>query len=98
MKNRIISIKKHLEITFLTQEVEIIDETYLHDGHANYTGDEETHLYLVIRAAMFDNMSRLQRHKKINKALENYFTQGLHALKIEVYGSNEQIKNSAFFD
>ena len=62
----------------------VIDESADHAGHsgANGTG-AGTHFRVRIAAAAFDGKSRVQRHRLVYDALQDFLDQGLHALAIE---------------
>ena len=62
----------------------VLDESAAHAGHvgANGTG-AGTHFRVRIAAAAFDGKSRVQRHRLVYDALQDFLDQGLHALAIE---------------
>ena len=72
----------------LTQELqpihlELRDVSQKHAGHAGASPSGETHYELVIEAAIFKGMGKIQRHQAIYKLLAGEFASGLHALSIE---------------
>jgi BolA family transcriptional regulator, general stress-responsive regulator len=64
--------------------LEVKDNSHLHKGHVAVNGDIETHYEVVIKANKFDNLSRVDSHKVINKLLRDEFSKGLHALEIKI--------------
>jgi len=57
----------------------------LHAGHvgANDSG-QGTHMRVSIASPLFDGISRVQRHRLVYDALQDFIDQGLHALAIEL--------------
>lgn len=66
-------------------ELRVIDESAQHAGHvgANDSG-MGTHMRVCIASAQFDQLSRVQRHRLVYDALQDFIDQGLHALAIEL--------------
>ena len=66
-------------------ELEVLDESADHAGHAGSNGtDFGTHFRVRIASPMFVGKSRVQRHRLVYDALQDFIDQGLHALAIEV--------------
>ncbi len=65
-------------------ELRVIDESAQHAGHvgANDSG-EGTHMRVCIASPLFAGISRVQRHRLVYDALQDYIDAGLHALAIE---------------
>ena len=62
----------------------VLDESAGHAGHVGANGSGfGTHFRVRIAAAQFDGKSRLQRHRLVYDALQDFIDQGLHALAIE---------------
>ena len=66
-------------------ELRVIDESADHAGHvgANDSG-QGTHMRVCIASPLFATMSRVQRHRLVYDALQDFIDQGLHALAIEL--------------
>ena len=80
-KKRISEIlKKKLE----NFEFEVNDNSFLHKGHNNFDGKNETHILLKIRPTKKVKYDRLSIHRLINKVLEDEFMNGLHSLEIKI--------------
>jgi BolA protein len=75
-------IRAVLAAAFSPVELEIVDESHLHEGHAGSRPGGETHYSIRIRAEKFSGLSRLAKHRLINEALAAEFASGLHALSI----------------
>lgn len=76
-------ITQRLNDAFSPEELDVIDESHQHAGHAGWRESGETHFRVIIRAAAFTGDSRVAMHRRINKALKDAFDRGLHALAIE---------------
>jgi BolA protein len=72
-----------LTAAFSPSELEIVDQSELHKGHAGHSPDGETHYAVKIRAPQLAALGRVQRHRAVNDALKPEFDRGLHALSID---------------
>lgn len=69
--------------------LEVIDESHQHHGHSGWREGGETHYRVIIRAAAFDGLSRVERHRLVNALLAAEFGSGLHALAVVARASAE---------
>jgi BolA protein len=69
-------------------EIEIIDESHLHAGHAGARSGRG-HYALRIRAALFEGKSPLQRHRMVYEALGELMQTDIHALGIKALAPGE---------
>lgn len=72
-----------LTAAFSPAELEIVDQSELHRGHAGHSEAGETHYAIRIRAEALGRMSRVARHRAVNEILAGEFASGLHALSID---------------
>ena len=65
--------------------LEVIDESALHAGHAGAspTGSG-SHIRVRVASPLFEGIGRVQRHRLVYDALQDFIDQGLHALAIEL--------------
>ncbi|MBK7004268.1 MAG: BolA family transcriptional regulator [Burkholderiales bacterium] len=64
--------------------LEVLDESYQHNGHAGANGTGfGTHFRVRIASHLFTGQSRVARHRLVYDALQDFMAQGLHALAIE---------------
>tara|TARA_Y200000002_G_scaffold111915_1_gene91677 strand:+ start:158 stop:412 length:255 start_codon:yes stop_codon:yes gene_type:complete len=63
---------------------EIIDNSNLHKGHNNFTGNDETHIKIILTKINKIPANRLNTHRLINNLLEEEFKSGLHSLEIKI--------------
>jgi stress-induced morphogen len=89
MNNKMESIKKLIQDQISDSEVYIYDESSSHEGHFESSSSIPSHLKIKIISDYFKDMSLVSRHRKINDIMGDYFTQGLHALKIVTKTKNE---------
>lgn len=68
--------------------LEVTDESALHAGHAGHAGASPSgrgsHMRVRIASPLFTGMGRVQRHRLVYDALQDFIDQGLHALAIEL--------------
>jgi BolA protein len=66
-------------------ELLVLDESADHAGHVGSNGTGSgTHFRVRIASPQFTGKSRVQRHRLVYDALQDFMDQGLHALAIEV--------------
>jgi BolA family transcriptional regulator, general stress-responsive regulator len=78
-------IERQLIERLAPSRLEVIDESASHAGHAgaNAAGFG-THFRVRIASPAFAGLSRIQRHRLVYDALQNFIAEGLHALAIEI--------------
>ena len=65
-------------------QLEVLDESSQHAGHAGADGSGfGTHFRVRIASPLFAGRSRVARHRLVYDALQDFVDQGLHALAIE---------------
>lgn len=68
--------------------LEVIDESYIHEGHAGADGTGfGTHFRVRIASPLFAGRSRVARHRLVYDALQDFVARGVHALAIETSDS-----------
>jgi len=82
--NRKQRIDKILSKKFNDFLLEIIDNSNLHKGHNNFTGDDETHIKVILTKKNKIPVDRLNIHRIINNLLNEEFKSGLHSLEIKI--------------
>ena len=82
--NRKQRIDKILSNKFDNFLLEIIDNSNLHKGHNNFTGNDETHIKIILTKKNEIPTNRLNIHRLINNLLEEEFKSGLHSLEIKI--------------
>lgn len=79
-------IVEALEAAFSPEVLQVINESDQHAGHAGHDGSNESHYRVVIRAAAFDDMTRLARHRALHAALGKELIGRIHALALVING------------
>ncbi|HSF65430.1 MAG TPA: BolA family protein [Paracoccaceae bacterium] len=69
---------------FAPDRLDVINESHKHAGHAGDDGSGESHFRVVIRAAAFAPMSRIDRHRAVHTALGADLTARIHALALDI--------------
>jgi BolA protein len=78
-----------LAAAFTPQELNVIDESHRHEGHAGHRPGGETHFRVHIVSDAFRGKSRLERHRMVNQALSSELAGGVHALAIHATAPGE---------
>lgn len=79
------AIEQVLRDKLAPTQLEVLDESAAHAGHAGSNGtDFGTHFRVRIAAPAFEGKSRVARHRLVYDSLQHFIDQGLHALAIEV--------------
>ena len=77
-------LQQRLQDVLQPQQLEVIDESYQHHGHAGANGSGfGTHFRVRITSHLFTGKSPVMRHRLVYDALQDFMDQGLHALAIE---------------
>jgi BolA family transcriptional regulator, general stress-responsive regulator len=89
MNAPLVSVREqiHARLTERLQpsHLEVIDESAQHAGHAGASeSGQGSHMRVRIAAAQLTPLTRVQRHRLVYDALQDFIDQGLHALAIEV--------------
>ncbi|WP_170360232.1 BolA family protein [Ruegeria arenilitoris] len=78
-------IHQRLEAAFNPRELEVIDDSESHRGHAGYQDGGESHFNVRIRASAFEGQSRVASHRAVHKALGDIVPR-IHALALDIGG------------
>ncbi|MEP0325095.1 BolA family protein [Bauldia litoralis] len=76
-------ITRTLTEAFQPAQIDVVDESHLHKGHAGHRPEGETHFRVRIVAEAFRDRSRVDAHRMVNAALKPEFDRGMHALAID---------------
>lgn len=82
-------LRERLTAAFEPSSLEITDDSAKHAGHAGARPQGETHFTVEIESAAFAGLSRVDRQRLVNRALEESFAAGLHALSIRARAPGE---------
>ena len=77
-------LEARLRVRLAPSQLEVIDESHQHAGHAGSNGtDFGTHFRVRITSPLFEGKGHVARHRLVYDALQDFMSQGLHALAIE---------------
>ena len=81
-------IKSIIEENFAPVQMELINESHKHAGHAGDDGSGQTHYKLIVVSNTFDGKSRVEQQRIVLSALEKAFNQGLHTISLKLSTPN----------
>ena len=76
-------IEARLRAAFAVSELEVVNESYRHAGHAGDDGSGESHFAVRLRAPELAAMGRVARHRAVQAALGDINTR-VHALALDI--------------
>ncbi|HSV79376.1 MAG TPA: BolA family protein [Ramlibacter sp.] len=78
------ALRERLQELLAPSQLEVIDESAAHMGHAGQDGTGAgTHFRVRIASPLFEGRSKVARHRLVYDALRDFLDRGLHALAIE---------------
>ena len=77
------TIIQKLTDAYAPTQLDVIDESEKHRGHAGFREGGETHFHVVIASAALMDMSRVARQRAVYKTLDAELAGPVHALSIE---------------
>ena len=81
------ALHQRLSELLAPSQLEVIDESAAHAGHAGAAPGGGTHFRVRVASPRFAGLSAVARHRLVYDALQNFIDQGLHALAIEIIES-----------
>ena len=76
-------IRTALEAGLAPEQLEVINESHQHAGHAGDDGSGESHWRVVLSVPALEGESRIARHRAVHAALGPEIIGRIHALAIE---------------
>ncbi len=86
---RVERIRSALEATFHPSELEVVDDSHKHAGHAG-ARDGRGHFSVRIVSEAFSGMPPLARHRAVYAALGEMMQSDIHALSIDAQAGGRQ--------
>jgi BolA protein len=80
-------IESALRAQLALDQLEVVDDSHLHAGHAG--AREGRHFTVRLAGPAFAGVSRVARHRLVYDALKALIPQGIHALAIEARAPGE---------
>ncbi len=72
-------------------EIQVVDQSHLHAGHAGARPEGETHFLVRIVSEVFRGKSRIERHRMINACLADLLHNRVHALSIKAFSPEDVV-------
>ena len=76
-------MEQRLREAFEPTELEVVDDSNSHIGHAGHDGSGESHFNVRIRSAAFEGKNRVQQHRAVHRALGDIVPR-IHALALDI--------------
>lgn len=83
------TIRRKLQDAFAPSELEVVDQSAKHAGHAGAREGGESHFDVVIRAAQFRGRSRVLRQRDVYAVLKQELAGPVHALSVKALAPGE---------
>lgn len=77
-------IEAKLRAAFEPTEIEVVDDSASHAGHAGAPDGGQSHFNVRIRAAAFAGQSRIAKHRAVHAALGPDLIGRIHALALDI--------------
>ena len=80
------AMREKLTSAFTPNEMDIVDESARHAGHAGATREDgsqgETHFHVRLVSQSFEGLSRVERQRRVYAALKDELAGPVHALSL----------------
>lgn len=83
-------IEDKLRAGFPGAQVEVVDESHKHAGHAGARPEGETHFQVTLVSSVFADQNRLARHRAVMALLQDELNGPVHALAIRARAPGEE--------
>ena len=77
-------MREKLMAAFAPRQLDVVDDSESHRGHAGFKEGGESHFNVLIRAEAFAGMSRIARHRAVHNALGPEIMGRIHALALDL--------------
>jgi len=85
---RVATIRDRLLVALMPDELDVVDESHLHAGHAG-ARDGRGHFRVHVVSSAFDALPLIRRHQLVYTALGELMQTDIHALAIETLAPGE---------
>ncbi len=75
-------MRERLQAAFQPTELDVVNESHRHAGHAGDDGSGESHFAVKIRSATLAPLGRVARHRAVHQALGDVVAR-IHALSVD---------------
>ncbi|GAA6174960.1 BolA family protein [Sulfitobacter pacificus] len=77
-------IEARLRAALSPRELDVVDDSESHRGHAGFQEGGESHFNVRIRAEAFAGLSRIARHRAVHGAIGPELMGRIHALALDL--------------
>ena len=77
-------IEAKLQAAFDVRQIEVVDDSESHRGHAGYQEGGQSHFNVMLRSPDFNGLSRIARHRAVHNALGADLVGRIHALALDL--------------
>jgi BolA protein len=84
------AIEEKLTQAFQPVQLEVVDDSARHAGHAGAPGSGESHFNVTIVSAAFEGQGRVQRQRRVYDALKAELAGPVHALSVKAFAPSER--------
>ncbi|MDF3414102.1 BolA family transcriptional regulator [Sulfitobacter sp. M57] len=77
-------IEARLQAALSPRELDVVDDSESHRGHAGFQEGGESHFNVRIRSEAFNGMSRIARHRAVHGAIGPELMGRIHALALDL--------------
>ena len=77
-------IEARLQAALSPRELDVVDDSESHRGHAGFQEGGESHFNVRIRAEVFNGLSRIARHRAVHGAIGPELMGRIHALALDL--------------
>jgi len=90
------AMREKLTSAFAPNEMDIVDESARHAGHAGATREDgsrgETHFHIRLVSPAFEGLSRVERQRRVYAVLKDELAGPVHALSLAALAPSETTK------
>ena len=90
------AMREKLTSAFAPNEMDIVDESARHAGHAGATREDgsrgETHFHIRLVSPAFEGLSRVERQRRVYAVLKDELAGPVHALSLAALAPSETAK------
>jgi BolA protein len=83
------TIQRRLSAAFAPTQLDVIDDSARHQGHAGHRHGGETHFSVRIVSPVFAGLSRVERQRRVYTALAEEMKSQIHALALVTLAPGE---------
>lgn len=76
-------IEKIIKERFAPYYFSVLDVSEEHRGHQSFQENVESHFEIVIVSKIFNNKSKIDRHRMVNQTLKEEYLSDLHSVTIK---------------